>query len=231
MPKGANIMKKLFFTLIMSIFLMGMGWIPYAPDEQPNPPAEQTTASDALPHAPILMIHGLFGNPVTWNRLQSWLEDQGYDRSLMYAPQVTDNFSMCSLAHIEQIEDEIDLIRSETGAEKVTLIGHSRGGTAIMAFMRFSPDNDLVDNVITLAGANHYYCDMVYGRPPSDDTPGDALYTSIYTVPTDGVVPENMAKLSGAHNVEYTDLSHGDYILTEAVFEDVLEALKGAGSN
>ena len=224
-------MKKLFFALFVSVFLMGMGWVPYAPDGQPTAPVEQPTAPDALLHEPILMIHGLFGNPMGWNRLQSWLADHGFDRNLMYAPQMTDNFSMCSLAHIEQIEDEIALIRSETGAEKVTLIGHSRGGTDIMAFMRFSPDNDLVDNVITLAGANHYYCDTVYGRPPSDDTPGDALYTSIYSVPDDGIVTANMAKLNGAHNVEYTDLSHIEFIQTEAVFEDVLEALKGGGSN
>jgi pimeloyl-ACP methyl ester carboxylesterase len=217
MSKGANIMKKLFFALIVCVFLLGMGRVPPPPD--------------ALPHEPIIMIHGLYGNPLSWNRLQSWLEDQGFDRNLMYVPQMTDNFTMCSLAHIEQIEDEIALIRSETGAEKVTLIGHSRGGTDIMAFMRFSPDSDLVDNVITLAGANHYYCDTVYGRPPSDDTPGDALYTSIYSVPDDGIVTANMAKLNGAHNVEYTDLSHIEFIQTEAVFEDVLEALKGGGSN
>jgi pimeloyl-ACP methyl ester carboxylesterase len=215
-------MKNLFFALIVCVFLMGMSRVPPPPDALPTEP-------DALSNEPILMIHGLFGHPATWNRLQSWLEDEGFDRDLMYAPQVTDNFSMCSFEHIEQIEDEIALIRSKTGAEKVTLIGHSRGGTAIMAFMRFSDDNDLVGNVITLAGANHYYCDMVYGRPPRDDTPG--LYTSIYTNPSDGVMPASMARLAGARNVEYTDLSHNDFILTEAVFEDVLDALRGGGLN
>ncbi len=217
-------MKKLFFTLILCVFLMGMSRLPPPPDTLPPPPG-------ALSHEPILMIHGLFGHPVAWNRLQSWLEDEGFDRDLMYAPQITNNFSMCSFEHIQQIEDEIALIRSETNAEKVTLIGHSRGGTAIMAFMRFSDDNDLVGNVITLAGANHYQCDKVYGRPPRDDTPGDALYTSIYTIPHDGIVPEYMARLDGARNVEYTDLSHNDFIQIEAVFEDVLDALRGGGLN
>ncbi len=224
-------MKKLFFVLIVCVFLMGMGWLPPPPDELSPAPDALPTAPGALPHEPILMIHGLFGHPITWNQLKSWLEDEGFDRDLMYAPQITDNFSMCSIEHIEQIEDEIALIRSETGAEQVTLIGHSRGGTAIMAFMRFSDDNDLVGNVITLAGANHYICDMVYGRPPKDDTPGDALYTSIYTIPSDGITPAYMAKLDGARNVEYTDLSHSDFIQTEAVFEDVLDALRSGGLN
>jgi triacylglycerol lipase len=224
-------MKRLFFVFIVCAFVMGMSRVPPPPDEQPTAPVEQPTAPKALPHAPILMIHGMYGNPMGWNRLQSWLEDQGFDRNLMYAPQMTDNSSMCSLEHIEQIEDEIALIRSETGAKKVNLIGHSRGGTAIMGFMRTSENNTLVRKVITLAGANNYVCDMVYGTFLEDDTPGDALYTSIYSVPDDGIVPADIARLNGAYNVEYTDLLHNEFIQTEAVFEDVLEALKGAGSN
>ena len=208
-------MKKLSVALVVCVFIMGMGWLP------PAPP----------PPVPILMIHGLYGNPAFWNRLQDWLEEEGFDRELMYAPHMVDNASMCSQRHIDQIEDQIDMIRSETGAEKVTLIGHSRGGTDIMAFMRFSPDNDLVANVITLAGANHYFCTNVYGWPPGDDTPGDALYTSIYTTPTDGNVPAWMARLDGARNIAYTGVSHNDYILTDVAFEDVLDALNGGGLN
>ena len=210
-------MKKLFLALILCVFLMGMSWLPPPPEE--------------LPHAPILMIHGLYGLPASWNRLLNWLEDEGFDPDLMYAPQVEDNFSMCSVEHIKQIEDTIALIRSETGAETVTLIGHSRGGTGIMGFMRTSNNRDSVGNVITLAGANNYACDMVYGTFLKNDTPGNALYTSIYTVPTDGVISERVARLEGARNVEYTDLSHHDFILDERVFEDVLEALNGGGLN
>lgn len=220
--KGGKILRKLLLSMTVCVFLMGMGWLP---------PSSQLPPSTELPHDPILMIHGLYGHPVTWNKLQSWLENEGFDRNLMFAPQIKDNFSMCSHEHIAQIENEIATVISETGAEKVTLIGHSRGGTAIMAFMHFSDNNYWVRNVITLAGANHYVCDSYYGRPSRDDTPGDALYTSIYATPHDGNVPAYLAKLDGARNVEYVGLTHNDFILNEAVFEDVLDALLGGGLN
>ena len=208
--------------MIVCIFLMGMGWLP--------PPVELPPSSE-LPHDPILMIHGLYGHPVSWNKLQSWLENEGFDRNLMFTPIVTDNSSMCSFEQIVQIENEIDAILSETGAGKVTLIGHSRGGTAIMGFMHFSGKNNLVGNVITLAGANKYVCNMVYGWPSQDDTPGEAYYTSIYATPSDGNVPAYIARLDGASNIEYSNLSHNDFLLNEAVFEDVLGALLGGGLN
>jgi len=171
----------------------------------------------------VIMMHGLFGKPRVFNTLKSMLEDEGFDPSLLFAPNVEDNFKMCSWAHIEQIEGIIAGLPQDVGA--IHLVGYSRGGTAIVSFMYFSEMQGSIDTVTAAAGANNYNCNDVYGPRPDGPPLGDALFTSIYGIPTDGTVPAALARLDWALNIEYENMNHFTFMSQEKVLNDIVDAI------
>jgi len=180
---------------------------------------------------PILMVHGLGGSSAGWSTMISRLKSNGYDSRLLYTIDMQDNSVMCAESHITQISDKIEEIVSETGSTQVDVIGHSRGGTDLYAYVRYGNGVNRVRNWISLAGANNYNCNSTYGTPPSDPTPGSqTLYTSIWS-PDDGLVSEAWSVIDGANDIEVAGVSHLQFPTSATVFPYVLNALQGTGLN
>ena len=89
--------------------------------------AENTISDCCKTKYPIVLIHGTgFRDlkwPVYWGRIPKILTEQGAD--LFYGLQ---DCWASTETNAEAIAERIDAILEETGAEKVNLIAHSKGG-------------------------------------------------------------------------------------------------------
>lgn len=76
---------------------------------------------------PIVLVHGLFMKDTffmkSWGKIDRMLRIQGYT---VYKSKI-DSFGTVETNAV-QLKEEIDNILSETGAEKVNIIAHSKGG-------------------------------------------------------------------------------------------------------
>lgn len=181
---------------------------------------------------PVLMIHGLGGSSAAFDTLKQYLINQeGYVASDFYSPEMVDNsLPMCRQSQIDQIYDTVEEIAEKTGHQKIDVVGYSRGGLDIYSYMHFNNGVSRVRNWISIAGANNYNCSSVFSSLGSDKTPGSALYTSIYS-DADSMVSPELARISGAKNLQVSGVSHLMMPRNSDVLKYVREALNGGGSN
>lgn len=96
---------------------------------------------------PVLLVHGFGGTKSSWSHLARTLSARGltFD-AITYAPFGTS---------VEQLADrlavEVERMLSQTGADKVHLVGHSLGGVVIAQALASGRLTGQVDTVVTLA--------------------------------------------------------------------------------
>ncbi len=113
------------------------------PAGSPLPSVQGHTAPAARP---VLLVHGFCGTKSSWSFVTRSLTARGLTVDAMtYRPRGTS---------VEQLADrlvvEVDRILSQTGAEKVHLVGHSLGGVVIAQAIASGRLDGLVDTVVTL---------------------------------------------------------------------------------
>jgi triacylglycerol lipase len=100
----------------------------------------------AHPARPVVLVHGFCGTKSSWSVVARTLSARGLTvGAITYVPFRT---SVEQLA--DQLVAEVDGILSQTGADKVHLVGHSLGGIVIAQAIADGRLNGLVDTVITL---------------------------------------------------------------------------------
>ncbi|MET0993465.1 MAG: alpha/beta fold hydrolase [Mycobacterium sp.] len=114
------------------------------------------TASEALPPfqaqtaptaRPVLLVHGFCGTKSSWSLLARALRARGVTvDAITYTPFGT---SVEQLA--DRLVSEVDRLLSQTGADKVHLVGHSLGGVVIAQAIASGRLSGRVDTVVTLA--------------------------------------------------------------------------------
>ena len=113
------------------------------PGRGPRSPAGEHTASRARP---VLLVHGFCGTKSSWSLLATTLSAQGLAvDAITYTPFGT---SVERLA--DRLVVEVNRILSQTGSDKVHLIGHSLGGVLIAQAIADGRLDGLVDTVVTL---------------------------------------------------------------------------------
>lgn len=101
---------------------------------------------------PMLFIHGLGDNPLTWDNLIYELIDEGYDfggsyynswswlsRGELYTVDLGDTANVTFDELGRKVADAVEEIRDVTGSRKVVLVGHSLGGLAARAYLNTNP--------------------------------------------------------------------------------------------
>ncbi|MCW2767478.1 MAG: PGAP1-like protein [Nocardioides sp.] len=113
----------------------------------PRPVAESTVAPTVPTARPVLLVHGLGGLTSGWFTLASALHAQGVTvAAISYRPFGT---SVEQLA--ELLAGKVAELLTETGADKVHLVGHSLGGVVIAQALAEGALNGKVDTVVTVA--------------------------------------------------------------------------------
>ena len=122
------------------LHLIGGG---FDPARDALPPVQAHTAPTARP---VLLVHGFGGTKSSWSLLARTLSAQGLTvDAITYTPFGTS---------VEQLADrlvaEVERLLSQTGADKVHLVGHSLGGVVIAQAIAGGRLSGRVDTVVTL---------------------------------------------------------------------------------
>ena len=107
------------------------------------PPVQANSAPTARP---VLLVHGFGGTKSSWSLLARTLSARGLTvNAISYTPFGTS---------VEQLADrlavEVQRLLSQTGADKINLVGHSLGGVVIAQAIAGGRLSGLVDTVVTL---------------------------------------------------------------------------------
>ena len=102
---------------------------------------------------PVVLVHGTFGDRKhLLENLSAALVDEGYCVfSLDYGNRATGPIERSA----EQLSAFVDRVLAETGAAKVSIVGHSQGGMMPRYYIKFLGGADKVDDLVGLAPSNH----------------------------------------------------------------------------
>jgi pimeloyl-ACP methyl ester carboxylesterase len=110
-------------------------------------PPQPTTGHTTPTGRPVMLVHGWGGTPSGWSTLTSALRGRGVTvGTISYAPFGT---SVEQLAR--RLARGVAGVLSETGADKVHLVGHSLGGIIVAQALADGLLEGQVDTVITIA--------------------------------------------------------------------------------
>ena len=168
---------------------------------------------------PVVIVHGTFGDRKSLlDRLSSAMVEEGFCvYSLDYGNRGTGPIEDSA----QQLKTFVDKVLAATGAEKVSLVGHSQGGMMPRYYIKFLGGADLVDDLVGLAPSNHgtdatggssqpnplldTLCpacqqqsagsDFLTNLNAGDETPGPVSYTNITTRYDEVVVPHTSGYL------------------------------------
>ncbi|MDT5103790.1 MAG: triacylglycerol lipase [Mycobacterium sp.] len=107
---------------------------------------QRVQAHPAPSTRPVLLVHGLGGTKSSWSFVEQALAAKGLTvDAISYTPFGT---SVERLAH--RLAVEVERMLSQTGADKVHLIGHSLGGVVIAQAIASGRLAGKVDTIVTL---------------------------------------------------------------------------------
>lgn len=183
----------------------------------------------------VLLIHGYVNNAGALWRLWKALCHKGFSVFTVNLEPVYADID----AYAPLIEARISAIRTQTGAQAVTLVCHSMGGLAARAYLRHCAQHHLdagVAKVITLGSPHHGTVLARLERSPNGRQmrPGSewlrvlAVHeqgawpcpvVSIYSLDDNVVAPQISARLDGAYNIEIKGVGHISLPLSRRVIE------------
>jgi triacylglycerol lipase len=170
--------------------------------------------TDEHPH-PVVLVHGTFEDmTMSWNLVSPKLVADGY---CVYAL----DYGNRATAHVKKSARElrkfIDTVLQTTGAQKVSIVGHSQGGMMPRYYAKFMGGARHIDDLIGLAPSNHgtdtplapfagggcpSCADQIAGSDfltklnAGDETPGRVSYTVVETKYDEVVTPYTSAFLA-----------------------------------
>jgi triacylglycerol lipase len=188
---------------------------------------------DAAHPEPIVLVPGTFETmSQNWANLAPYLAKKGY---CVYSLNYGFSSAGPSTGPIEQSANElktfVDQVLAHTGAEKVSIIGHSQGGMMPRYYIKFLGGAEKVDDLIGLAPSNHGTLLTAWGVPldlcvacqqqgsgsdflkqlnNGDETPDPVSYTVIATKADEIVIPYTSAFLNGP-STQVTNITLQDY--------------------
>ncbi|WP_442970048.1 esterase/lipase family protein [Rhodococcus sp. AW25M09] len=158
-----------------------------------------------------MLVHGFLENSYdNWASLSPELVDAGY---CVFAIDYGNTGPVPAFGALEPIPDSaqelstfVDSVLDATGAEKVSIVGHSKGGTVPRYYARFLGGDRTVSRVIALSPPNYPTAgpplgnDVLERLNEGSDTVAGIEYTTIVTRYDQIVVPYTASLLSGAGN-------------------------------
>lgn len=132
--------------------------------------------SPAFAKNPVLLVHGTNANSEMWETgcLKKTLQNAGIETYTLadLGCDFPDKGQGFIQEDVKRLKQAIDEIKRRTGAKKVDIIAHSRGG--------------LVAEFYTMMYGNQYQSTMKYTYRPADGDPEDIKTKIIYNIPRYG---------------------------------------------
>jgi triacylglycerol lipase len=176
------------------------------------------------PH-PAVIVHGTFGDRASLlDALSFALASDGYCVfSLDYGNRATGPIEESAA----ELRDFVARVLDETGAQRVSIVGHSQGGMMPRYYIKNLGGDGLVEDLVGLAPSNHgttvsgdggsgstqgcEACDQQQAGSEfleelnnPDETPGDVDYTQVVTRYDEVVVPYTSGFLTGDRSTNIT---------------------------
>ncbi|SMB27940.1 conserved protein of unknown function [Sterolibacterium denitrificans] len=192
---------------------------------------------DAAHETPLLLVHGYLCNRGCWWWLKPRLEAAGRSvATLTLEPPYGDIDG-----YAEQIAHRVAWLREQTGAERVTLVGHSMGGLACLAYLRRYGEAH-VAKLITL-GTPHRgtaAAELAIGRNAAQMKTGSGWLAELaaffqamplrvpviacYTSQDNMVLPVSHAMLPGAEHRQLPAMGHLSMMISPQVLDTLSRA-------
>lgn len=144
-------------------------------------------------HLPVLLIHGYASDASVWDSWLSPLRNVGITaHAVTFSDDPTTDVDEdeCGRAvdHAMQLSSIVERFKEQTGAEKINIVAHSKGGLDARVYLAANPSNNDVANLIMLGTPNE-------GSPIADqnsriDPCKPAVYDLMTTSPVNKV-PKN----------------------------------------
>lgn len=111
---------------------------------------------------PVVLVHGTWmDRSISWNVIGPELARLGYCvYSLDYGRRGTQKVAESA----KELSAFIDRVRAETGAPRVSIVGHSQGGMMPRQVIKFLGGASKVDDLIAIAPSNHGSPDSAFRR-------------------------------------------------------------------
>jgi hypothetical protein len=105
-------------------------------------------AASAVPHTPVLLLHGLFDNRAVFSRMRRSLNSHGWEHlhALNYNPVTVDLREAAALFGRHVLHT-----REVYGGERVAVVGHSLGGLIARYYVQRLGGDEHVHTLVTLA--------------------------------------------------------------------------------
>jgi len=139
-----------------------LGYAHASPTASPPGANDWSCKPTALHPAPVILVHGTFGDMSdSWQALSPLLYDNGYCVfALNYGPyDGSGSVGVYATGKIEdsaaQLSSFADRVVAATGARKVDIVGHSQGGMMPRYYIKFLGGASKVDTLVGLAPSNH----------------------------------------------------------------------------
>ena len=138
-----------------------LGYAHASPTASPPGANDWSCKPTALHPAPVILVHGTFGDMSdSWQALSPLLYDNGYCVfALNYGPyDGSGSVGVYATGKIEdsaaQLSSFADRVLAATGARKVDIVGHSQGGMMPRYYIKFLGGASKVDTLVGLAPSN-----------------------------------------------------------------------------
>ncbi|MHA1992764.1 MAG: lipase family alpha/beta hydrolase [Candidatus Hodarchaeales archaeon] len=216
--------KKLkSMVLIVSILCVGLTFTIDTKNYLVGSTEKNQVKDNSGNHNPILFLHGHTKSWSTWYKMMVWFKDEGWSNTTEFYSGYAYDFHQpmnCTTQSIivkaNQVKEWVDDILTETGAEKIDIVGHSMGGHVGRYYVKFLDGFEKVDDFVTLGSPHHgfnlnfdsfcgdrvqYFIDLNNG----DETPRGNLNDTLGEK-TDAVTG---VKYNGSHipgNINYTSI-------------------------
>jgi len=203
------------------------------------------TKAHAGPTArPVLLVHGFGGTKSSWSVIAQALSDRGI---------MVDTITYSPLGNsVEQLADElvdaVEMTLSQTGADKVHMVGHSLGGVVIAQAIAGGGLVGLVDTVITLGspfGGSPWAGLLPFGDLPRALRPGSPQLRRLASAPVpvgvrwlavtaalDIIVPSprSVPAHVDVETITFDGIGHLGMLISRRVVDYIVAALPAQGS-
>lgn len=184
---------------------------------------------------PVVLVHGTYGDQKSLFDYLSWaISASGY---CVFALDYGFYGTNAVAESAGELSAFVDKVLAATGADKVSIVGHSQGGMMPRYYIKFLGGADKVDDLVGIVPDNHgttwtplltlipgFTCqsciDQMAGSPflttlnEGDETPGPVSYTTIVTAYDRIVTPYTSGYLTGPNvtNIRLQDLCPSDTV-------------------